>query len=185
MSYHYPSLDEKAEWALGVIATLASENPDYFTNQDCPYEGRTLILLQSMCAVPAEVEGDGKPEVPLHEQAKQQLAQVVNMDEMETTIEQDLMTVLTELKLYGKTLTNSDNTERMSYFRTVTSLLEKLVALRERAAGVKQVKEFESAVLGVMEDVLTSEQRTQVMDQLRSILSKGRNDPIELDGMDE
>jgi len=174
MSYHYPDLGEKAEWALGIIATLGTENADYFLHQDCPYEGRTLVLLQAMCQTPKDA-----PAAP---------ATVVTDDEVasiDTTIEQDLLAVLKDLKHYGATLTNADQTEKMSYFRTVTSLLEKLTMLRERAVGVKQVKEFEGAVLGVMEEVLTPEQRTQVMDGLRSILSKGRNEPVDLSTVEE
>ncbi|WKV22007.1 hypothetical protein Phage2-1_00006 [Achromobacter phage 2-1] len=175
MSYHYPELGERAEWALGIIATLGTENADYFTHQDCPYEGRTLILLQAMCqthkeppqaAVPTTVSDD----------------EVASID---TTLEHDLLAVLKDLKHHGASLTNVDQTEKMSYFRTITSLLEKLTMLRERAVGVKQVKEFEGAVLGVMEDVLTPEQRTQVMDGLRSILSKGRNEPVDLSTVEE
>jgi len=183
MSYHYPGLGEKAEWAIGVIATLAAENADYFTHADCPYEGRTLILLQAMCqqaGTPADAE------VPLHEQvARNRAVQSEDLTVPEMSIEEELQNVFDELKVYGRTLSSSDNTERMSYFRTSTSLLEKLVILKERAAGVKQVKEFENAVLGIMEEVLTSEQRTQVMDQLKSILSKGRNDPVDLGGVEE
>ncbi|AJD82900.1 hypothetical protein PJWF_00006 [Achromobacter phage JWF] len=175
MSYHYPPLDEKVTWALGVIATLASEHEDYFLHPDCPYEGRTLVLLQALVLPPEGGGEDGQGAVlPPVQVTAEDLANI------DSGLEEDLLRVLLELKRHGATLTNVEQSEKMAYFRTITSLLEKLVLLRERAAGVKQVKEFESAVLGVMEDVLDPEQRTKVMDGLRSILSKGRNDPVDL-----
>lgn len=182
MTYHYPDLNEKAEWALGVIATLGTENADYFLHEECPYEGRTLTLLQAMCQTVGGAPGG--PEMPLHEQVAKSReragVKVEDLAEADMSIEAELVNVFDELKLYGRSLSSSDQTERMSYFRTATSLLEKLVILKERAAGVKQVKEFENAVLGVMEDILTSEQRTAVMDRLRSILSKPDNEPAEI-----
>lgn len=60
-----------------------------------------------------------------------------------------------------------DNAERMSYFRVATSLLEKLIGMRERANNVKRVSQFYSTVLGVMEEVLEPEQITEVRNRLK------------------
>jgi hypothetical protein len=81
-----------------------------------------------------------------------------------------------ELKNYGKTNAKSDQTERMAYFRTATSLLERLVTARERALGIKQIRDFQDTVLNIMEEVCTPDQRTDVMDRLRRALVTRESD---------
>lgn len=59
-----------------------------------------------------------------------------------------------------------DNSEKMSYFRTATALLEKLISLRERAQNVHQVGQFYTTVLAVMEETLNVDQIRGVRDRL-------------------
>jgi hypothetical protein len=54
-----------------------------------------------------------------------------------------------------------DVKEKLAYFRTATQLLDKLVALGERAANLRRVSDFQERVLRVFDVVLTPAQRTQ------------------------
>ena len=56
--------------------------------------------------------------------------------------------------------------DQMAFFRTATSLLDKIVGLSERANNVKSVSEFTSRVIAVFDEVLTPQQRTQAMSKL-------------------
>ncbi len=60
-----------------------------------------------------------------------------------------------------------DHSERMSYFRTSTALLEKLVGLKERALNIRQISRFYQTVLAVMEEVLEPGQVTEVRERLK------------------
>jgi hypothetical protein len=79
-----------------------------------------------------------------------------------------LFTMLTE---FSNKLDSRDNTETMAYFRTATSLLDKIVGIQERTANLKQISRFHDTVLIVLEDVLDASQRTQVMEQLKKSIN--------------
>jgi hypothetical protein len=183
--YHYPHIDELVGWALQTVLTLASEDSQYLRDPQCPYDEKTKRVINDALSfrqgwqVMKDQEGEKKQETPP--------STPISEDEIDSTLAEDLYTVFTELKNYGKTIAQSDQTERMAYFRTATSLLERLVNARERALGVKQIKDFQDTVLTIMEDTLTTDQRTEVMERLRSAIvrSAATEDDASLTTTDE
>jgi hypothetical protein len=165
--YHYPDLTDHATWAVKTILTLASEDVLYLRSPDCPYDAQFKNIIDRAIAF-----GNGSREEKEESTEKPPVSAPVSEDEIDSTLAGDLHSVFTELKAYGKTIGQSDQTERMAYFRTATSLLERLVNARERALGVKQIKDFQDTVLTIMEEVLSPDQRTDVMDRLRSVLAR-------------
>jgi hypothetical protein len=180
--FHYPHIDELVGWALQTVITLACEDSEYLRDPSCPYDDKVKHIINEVVSfrqgwktLPKESTAPPPPSTPVTE------------DEIDTTLAEDLYTVFTELKNYGKTIGTSDQTERMAYFRTATSLLERLVNARERALGVKQIKDFQDMVLTIMEDTLTMDQRTEVMERLRSAIvrSAATGDDASLTTTDE
>ena len=156
MSFYYPKLDETTVKNLRVVKQLMVAHPGYFL--EAPYSKdveETLtewfIEKKSSLSKPVAAEsGEEKdPWDMLYSESK--------------TLFENLKTV--EFSKLGETA------EMMSYFRTATSLLEKLVSLQERALGLKEIGDFHRAVMDIMENVLTPTQRTTVMDQLTSLTS--------------
>lgn len=165
--FHYPHIDELVGWALHTVITLASEDSEYLKDPQCPYDDKIKRVINDVISFregsitpPKESTEEKKPSTPISE------------DEIDSTLAVDLYTVFSELKSYGKTIGASDQSERMAYFRTATSLLERLVNARERALGVKQIKDFQDTVLAIMEDTLSIDQRTEVMERLRSAITR-------------
>jgi hypothetical protein len=164
--FHYPFIDDLVGWALQTVVTLAGEDSQYLKDASCPYDDKIkrlvldVVAFRSGISPPAQSTPPAPPSTPLSE------------DEIDSTLAEDLYGVFTELKNYGKGISSSDQTERMAYFRTATSLLERLVNARERALGVKQIKDFQDTVLTIMEDTLTIDQRTEVMERLRSAITR-------------
>jgi len=58
--------------------------------------------------------------------------------------------------------------EKNTFFRLSVNLLEKFLELKERAAKVEQVIDFQNCMLEIMDNIMRPEQRTEVMDRLRS-----------------
>lgn len=85
-------------------------------------------------------------------------------------LERETQRLYDELKDSKDNLSIEDHAERMSYFRTATSLLDKLVGLQERAVGLKAIGQFHQTVLDIMEDVLDPGQRTEVMERLQKVI---------------
>jgi hypothetical protein len=140
---YYPAFPEKEVWALKVMKQSLEEDPDYFNHPDCPY-GDDLKAVFDVVRVT-------------------QTSSVGNVDELEA----EVTVLFEELKEFGGDLEKTDVSERMAWFRTRTSLLEKILDIKKEAAGVKQVQEFQNRVLGILEDVMTPDQRTEIMQRLK------------------
>jgi hypothetical protein len=149
MSY-FPPLEDSTIWALGVIQTHLQEDPADLDHPERPYTDEeaaflTQLLGPELVSDP-NFEGEGK------------WARL----ERESS---DLFKSLTDT---GKELAAGDNAEKMAYFRTATSLLEKIVGIQERTANLRAISRFHDTVLAVMEDILTPDQRTAVMERLKA-----------------
>lgn len=190
MSDYYPDLDERACANFGVLIRLIEEDPTILISPNCPYPDSFIATMSDLLLSPGETDGTRATRRPNeHDRAMQEsrekaeayrkeLIERAKTDDMDDAMYEDLNATLIDLKVYGSQLGPADQTEKMGYFRTKTALLEKLMLLRERAAGIKHVKEFESTILRIMEEVLTPEQRTEVMSDIRKVLNKAQADPL-------
>lgn len=142
----FPDLNHE----LGLVMQLLEQDPGLLSDPDCPYSADTksfLVVLQGPRPETAEMPRD-------------------KWDRLE----REAQRLYDELKESKDNLTIEDHAERMSYFRTATSLLEKLVGLQERAVGLKAIGAFHQTVMDIMEDVLDPGQRTEVMQRLEKVI---------------
>jgi hypothetical protein len=161
--HHFPDFTDHSEWTVKLIFKLALEDETYLTDKTCPYStGFKTIIASAVKGLSTNAEVK-QPEVPVGP---------ITEDMIDSNLDVDLYQVFSDLKTYGKTISQSDQTERMAYFRTATSLLERLVTARERALGIKQIRDFQDTVLTIMEETMNPDQRTRVMDRLRSTLAR-------------
>lgn len=139
----YPDLNEELDLAIQLM------QQDAGWLEDSPYSTGTRGVLASLIETPEEeTEGGDKWE----------------------RLEREARKLYRELNESKEKLGDVDHSERMSYFRTATSLLDKLVGLQERAVGLKQISVFQQTVLDILEDVMTADQRTEVMNRLERSL---------------
>lgn len=147
MSRYYPEIDEEA---LLLMIELQKEDPNYIFGGHFPapieelFKGLHAVQGVLMVADEPDLDGMTKWEKLEHES-------------------NELFSALTEA---GKGIKDRDNAERMSYFRTATQLLERIVGIQERALNVKKLAEFQQIVLSIMDDVLDGDQRTAVRKRL-------------------
>ena len=145
----FPDLNEQ----ITVVIDLIKAEPDLLDDEECPYSDSTKAFLRKM------VESD-------------ELVSEEPQDKWRK-LERETQRLYDDLKESKDNLTTEDHAERMSYFRTATSLLDKLVGLQERAVGLKAIGTFHQTVLDIMEDVLDPGQRTEVMQKLEQIVKGG------------
>lgn len=151
MSEFHPPLPEGATWALDIILRNLEQDPDYLL--DSPYTQEELDVLERFAGRAEAVEEDEAP-------AEGKWARLEHESNK-------LFKMLTD---FSSKLDSKDNAETMAYFRTATSLLDKIVGIQERAANLKQINLFHETVLTVMEDVLDAGQRTEVMSRLKTAI---------------
>ena len=89
-------------------------------------------------------------------------------DEIDVAVE--TTRIFDELKTYGdRVQAYGEASELNTYFRVSANLLERLLDCQERAAKLKEYKEFTDVVIETMEDYLTPDQRNAFMDRLKKI----------------
>lgn len=156
MSDFYPPLPDRAVWAVDIILQNMAQDPDYLI--DSPYTHEEITTLERLAgnvstlaeeAEEIEEVGDGKW----------------------ARLERESDKLFKALTGFSAKLDAKDNAETMAYFRTATSLLDKIVGIQERTANLKQISMFHDTVLRVMEDVLDAGQRTEVMTQLKKAIN--------------
>lgn len=145
----YPQLDTRSIKLLPTMKALAAEHPSYWLT--APYGGDVQVILEDLL----------KPQVVVHEAAPS--AQVDGQSEWEFLYAES-KSLYTKLKNAGEV--NMEANEKMAFFRTATSLMEKLLSMQERANNLKQVSDFYQIVLDIMESELNGDQRTRVMQRL-------------------
>lgn len=159
MSEYFPPLDSKTLWGLNIIAQQIAEDPDYLAGS--PYLSSDLEVINKMV---------GNLAVAAEKTTAAAVTEDAGLDKWQK-LEKESNYLFQQLKEFGDTVKAGDVAERMSYFRTATSLMEKLVNLQERALGLKQMSVFQSTVMEILDTLCTADQRTEVMTRLRSILN--------------
>lgn len=142
MSNYYPPLDPQTLRNLEVVRALAKEQPDYF--KDSPYSPEIESLLG-----PSQGQGGASRKVT---------AETVD-------VLHELTETYNELMLHKPD--NQDGAQVMGYFRTRTSLLEKLIELMGQGKNQKAISEFYAQVLTILEEVCTPTQVAQFSDRLK------------------
>lgn len=165
MSFFYPKIDPESVRNIKIAAALAKEHPSYFLESDYPASVEELI--KQVVGAKTTGKSDG-----LRGEYQDDVFSIQKAGEKDTkwdTLIRESEDLYNKLKRAGTGLTEGDE---MSYFRTATSLLEKIVSLQERAMGLKQVHEFQQKVLEIMENSLSPTQRTQVMEELKNAIGE-------------
>ena len=148
-SLYYPDLDPKTVKNLGIILQLAKEHPKYF--EESPYGVETEKLILSFMGGKAPILGTPDVKKPAKPDEFDLLTEITN--------------TYNELNLHRPH--HTEDSAMQAYFRTKTSLLEKLLGQIEQAKNQKMVSDFYSTVIGIMEEVLSPTQQTQFIERLK------------------
>ena len=147
---YYPDITEDQLWPFSIVKRQLEEDPDYLDDPECPYSGD---IRRFFGKVPTEDSGETTK---------------ASVDDI--NFESEVSKLYKQLKEFGDGLETGDTSEKNTYFRLSVSLLKDILDLKERAAGLNHFKEFTDAVLQIMGDILTPDQRTRVMNRLRDII---------------
>lgn len=151
---YYPEITENDLIPFKLIIQAIREDPEYLTRPECPFP-KSIVTFFTSLATP--VNPEDAPEI---------------QGDKWQWLENETAQLYRQLKNYGASLDGGDTAEQMSFFRTATALLEKITSINERAVGLKQIGQFQAAVLQAFEDVLEPDQRTAVISRLKGIIEQ-------------
>ena len=159
----YPSIRDELIMTLNVVIGNMEVDPRYLSSPECPYSDTVKTFfadhMRGKNGTVAAVVGN------LFEDS----------DEL-VVLDTQIIQVLNNLEEFGQGLTSADVSEKMAYFRTKTSLLEKLLTMRERVVNLKEINDFRETLIGFMNEICTKDQITDLMHRLDGILGTKSDD---------
>ena len=159
MHRFYPKISNDNLAPLRLIKEQMKNFPDYLSHSECPYDPDVKDFLSYELGgqdIPQDTPGGFFGE---------------DGDKW-STLENKALGLYQELELFGSNIRSSNTSEKMSYFRTKTQLLDKITSINERAMGLRQLSQFQQTVIDVMDEVLNEDQRTDVMARLKQAIGE-------------
>lgn len=159
MSKHYPEMDALSIQKIVIIKNMMENDPMYLDDDDCPYGYEVVEKLRNIIELPAAT-------VYLEDD----LEELDNLDEIDFEIETKKL--FRDIKRFKQTLSQDDTSEQVQTFRTMVTLIEKMIESQERASGIKQFNAFSALVMDSMDRYLTPTQKTEFLESLEVTLDR-------------
>lgn len=161
----YPPVDERM---LLLVAKIYENDVNYFIDPRCPYSQEFKDIYQK--------------------QAKHNDFDAHN-SELKTSdgLLEEINLLAAQLKQYWQEIQSGQGTtpaDKNTYFRLATSLLEKMIDMKERITNIKEFEAFTTLVLDVLDKELDTEARNRVLDRFKNIgsdLTVSHKEDITLD----
>jgi len=156
---YYPPVDAATLRMLPVILKqLEIHGVDAYL-QEAPWPAEALGVLKEITRWKEVAENLKKGVEP---------EDIDDLEDLEAAVdvERELATVYKKLRRFGNTLSSEQVSEKVSFFRITTALLTKLVDQMEKASNINQYAAFRQAVMKILGDVMTPDQRNEFLTRL-------------------
>jgi hypothetical protein len=168
---NYPTL--RLGVLQGIIELKAKHDADqgYLRKRDCPYDNDTIMVLEKLFKVKT-VEVIKEVEVTKPEKGKvgRPTKKKELTDDESSEIEIEAREMLKELREMAKTesgeMKQMDTATKLSIIKTRTTLMEKLVTIRERFTSSRVVQQFMHTVMEMLEELVPEERRAEMLEKL-------------------
>ena len=174
MSNYYPEIELGSLLVAEALIAGDANDPLYLDRRDCPYDAATKEQVREFLIAIKPGEGDGPRAGVSSPPEAARPAAVMSATDRFGALDGELTRLFDELNNYSRRIDISDTKERLQYYRTATSLLDKLTSLSERIHNVRSVSMFHTRVLAVFDEILTPDQRTLAMEKLEQPLEPPR-----------
>jgi hypothetical protein len=155
---YYPELTPALFTTLNTWKKLIEEDATYLDDESCPYESNEIELLRLMFMQPDA----GTAIAPLNPEDPYEIPD----------FETEALGLYRDMKDFKSKLSTSDTSEMTSTFRTMVSLMEKILDVQERASGIKQFGGFKVFILDSMERYLSPQQKSEFVEEMKLILNR-------------
>ena len=146
----YPTVRDETILALTPVLKRVKQDPSYLSDPECPYSELVKDFFRQFQTTQTVDLFEGKDEL--------------------LVIDQQIHAIINDLEGVAAHLGNADHAEKLNYFKTKSSLLEKLIGMRERVNNLKEINEFRSTILNFLDEACTKDQITDLMKRLDGVL---------------
>lgn len=148
----YPPLNSGAVKAILTIRDQMQSNPKFLDNS--PYPMTVQTDLKNLL----ENSGSDTLILPI----------LTEDDIKDLDAEKEVSTLFLNLRNFEKLATSLEPNDRLAIFRVSTSLMEKLIALKEKSADLKMYLKFKETVIAAVTKYLSQEQLSEFMEMIQT-----------------
>lgn len=162
----FPQINLSMVEKLRAVQMSLAKDPQYLRRRDCPYDPRTRGFLEEIFKAYDADETQIAADVAAYFEG--------NNDDTQNTYDilvRDAKKAYLTLSRLGQKMEQSNKPEdELNKVKTMTQLQERLMTVIEKAEGYKQIHQFKRTIMDIIEQVLTPEQRTGVMEKIEESL---------------
>jgi hypothetical protein len=149
--HFYPTIREEQVMLFNVVVQNLEKDPGYLDHPSCPYPDTVKNFFRKSTASAPVIDlfADG--------------------EDREMVLDKQVEKLINDLEAFANTLGNADHSEKLQYYKTKTTLIEKLISMRERVFNLKELNEFRSVVIQFMDEICTKDQITDLMKRLDGV----------------
>lgn len=161
----YPRITSVEVTSITAAATFLSEDRGYLDDPNCKYPSEVRELIAKVAMGPSVVGTTGDS---FNERIDSIVQEPINFATDPSVMEKEISAIYGRVKLMIQTLskTNDSDKDTVAMLTNAVKLLEKLTSLAEVNLGHKKAADFKAVVMGVLEEVLAPEQRTEFVTRL-------------------
>jgi len=170
---NYPTLRIAQLQSLISLKQSIEADPLMLRKTDCPYDNDLIDVLEELFKtkvikerVEVPVEVIHTPRAPAGR--KKKAGELTDSDAEE--VETQALELLVELKKLGKSAGSEESTletsEKLNIIKVQTTLMEKLINIRERFSNVKKMSQFQETVIKILDDLIGEDGRAEFLRRL-------------------
>lgn len=158
----YPALTSDKLLPFKLILQRLRGNPGYLDAEACPYGDDVKAWLKKNL-------GSGLGAVVEAVEAVEAVGDV-DLDDPESwsDVAQKAMATYAKLERLEGELSVGDVGDQINIIKSQAAMLERVISIREKALGHREVAEFKRILLGFVDDIMSADQRTELMSRLGS-----------------
>lgn len=168
MSTQFPTLDNEQIIPMRrIMQAIGDHGIEILDRKDCPYDKDTVAFLKTLVVDEATIQARIDAAVDAAAATAKQPVSMLGLTGTEHLIAElsQVYTSLDNVSLQGK--------DKLQGEKAKLSAIEKIVGLKERLLTLKQLTEFQSVIMVIMEQVLSPEQREEFLTKLEAARRKG------------
>lgn len=145
----YPNIKEDMIPVLSLVFQNLQKDPSYLNSPECPYSEKLKDVFRKFETTKSVDIFEGNDEL--------------------LVMDQQIQKIINDLEGVASALGSADHQEKLNYFKTKTSLFEKLISMKERVYNLKELNEFRSIILAFLDEICTKDQITDLMKRLDGV----------------
>jgi hypothetical protein len=163
-NFTYPTLRMAVLQGLVDLKQEFEADPGVLKLENCPYDAETIEILSGLLAVKT-VTVERIIEKVVEAKGNIGGGSTLNGEEKDL-VDQTIGELLKQLNELGEGEKNLDTSTKISIIKAKATLIDQMLKMHERIMNVKRVSEFQTIVIGILDDYVAEGDRAAFLSRL-------------------